>query len=448
MKHTRGSFTSQFGFLMAVAGSAVGLGNIWRFPYMMGENGGAAFLLLYLVLIILVGMPLILSEFSIGKATMKGPVGAFRKLAPKSRWSLLGYSSVITALVILGFYAVIAGWTIYFLIDALDGGFEYVTGDDVQANFTGFVNSGSKPIMYAMIFIAIVVFIVLRGVEKGIEKYNKVLMPLLFVILLVMCVYSFTMDGFVEGMKFIFQPDFSEITGATFLDALGQVFFSLSLGMGTMITYSSYSSGDENMFTSKLKVAIIDTSIAILAGIAIFPAVFTYGISPSEGPSLVFLTLPTVFAQMEYGAIFGSLFFVLLLIAAVTSAISLFEVIVVFFVEQFKKTRKKALMITVPMVVVLALLSALSQVEGSSLMVLGYNFFDFLDVLSSNYLMTLTGLAIAIFTGWYFDKKKLHSVFTSKGKYANAIFKPFFFSIRYIAPVAVALVILSRIGII
>lgn len=448
MTNNRGSFKSNFGFMMAVAGSAVGLGNIWRFPYMMGENGGAAFLILYLIMILLVGLPLILSEFIIGRSTQKGCVSAFKALKPNTKWHYIGYISVIVGFAILGFYSVIAGWTLNFVVDAVSNGFTMVSSGEVKESFEVFVNNGWQPIMYAVIFVAMVVFIVLKGIEKGIEKYNKILMPVLFVLLIVMCINSVTMDGFAEGMSFMFTPDFSEITTQTILDALGQVFFSLSIGMGVMITYSSYSTCEENMFTSKLKITAIDTMIALISGVAIFPAVFTYGISPTEGPSLVFLALPTVFAQMSFGAFFGSLFFILLLIAAITSAVSIFEMLVTFYVEKFNTSRARALMMITSGVLILAVLSALSQIEGSSIMIGQNNFFDFLDLLSSNYLLTSGGLLIAIFTGWFFGKEKLQRIFTSKGKYANRMFAPYYFAIRYIAPIAVAAVLLSRIGII
>lgn len=445
-KHKRGSFTSNFGVMMAVAGSAVGLGNIWRFPYMAGMNGGAAFLILYLVLVLLVGLPLILSEFCIGRQGKRGCVESFEKIRPGSRWNFVGYVAVIAGFTIMGFYSVIAGWTIYMLGDAIWGGFEIANYAQQQISFNGFVNNGWMPIGLSILFIGLTVGIVIRGVEKGIEKSSKILMPLLIVILIILCINSMTMSGFGEAMNFLFTPDFSKITGQTVLDALGQVFFTLSIGMGVMITYSSYVTKDDNMVKSKVIVTVIDTGVAIISGIAIFPAVFSFGINPSEGPSLVFVTLPTLFAQMPFGTFVGILFALLLFIAAITSAVSIFEMLTAVFTEKYNISRKKAVIYVASVVAFLAILSALSQIEGSSLVIFGLNIFDLLDTLSSNYLLTLGGLLIAIFTGWFFGKEKLRKVFTSNGKYSNFIFKPFLFIIRYVSPVAVAAIFLSKLG--
>lgn len=307
MKEQRGAFTSSFGTMMAVVGSAVGLGNIWRFPYLAGVNGGAAFLLLYLFLILLVGLPLILSEFVIGRATHRGAVGSFKQLAPRSRWYLVGYMGVVAGFCILGFYSVIAGWSVRFLYDSVINANAGQSYDEIAVSFNAFKNTGWQPILLSAGFLGLTAFVVFKGVEKGVERWNKILMPLLIGILVVLCVNSFTLDGFGAGMSFLFSPDFSKITANTVLDALGQVFFTLSLGMGVMITYSSYVVKPENMLRSKGIVTLIDTSIAIISGIAIFPAVFTFGISPTQGPDLIFLTLPNVFGQMAGGQYVGIL---------------------------------------------------------------------------------------------------------------------------------------------
>lgn len=447
MEKQRGAFKSNFGMIMAVAGSAVGLGNIWRFPYMAGENGGAAFLILYLALVLVVGLPLILSEFCIGRATHKGCVDSFRKLRPNTRWHWIGYIAVIAGFTILGFYSVIAGWTIHFTASAITSGFNTTSSAEVTQTFNTFVNSGWKPIMYTVLFILMTMAIVNRGVEKGIEKFNKILMPVLLVILVILCINSMTLSGFGEGMNFLFTPDFSKITVKTVLDALGQVFFTLSIGMGVMITYSSYVTKEENMVKNKGIITIIDTSIAIISGIAIFPAVFTFGISPQEGPALVFIALPTVFAQMSFGTIIGVLFFVLLFIAAITSAVSIFEMLTAVFVEKYKISRPRALIIIGSGVGILGILSALSQIQGVNLKLFGLNIFDFLDNLSSNYLLTLGGLTVAIFTGWFFNRDLLRKTFTTNGRHSKWLFKPFMFIIRYVSPVAVAAIFLSKLGI-
>lgn len=442
----RGAFTSSFGVMMAVAGSAVGLGNIWRFPFLAGQNGGAAFLILYLCLILLVGLPLILSEFSIGKATHRAAVGAFKELAPRKKWYWIGYVAIVAGFSILGFYSVIAGWTIKFLVEALQNGFAGQSSLEITDSFNSFVNTGWQPILYTGFFIACASWIVMKGVEKGIEKYNKILMPMLIGILLLLSINSMTLSGFGAGMDFLFNPDFSKITTQTVLDAMGQVFFTLSLGMGVMITYSSYVIKEENMLRSKGIVTIIDTSIAIISGIAIFPAVFTYGLEPSQGPALVFITLPNIFAQMPAGFVVGILFFMLLFIASITSVVSIMEMIAAFFIEEYHISRRKSLTYIALAVFVTSVLSALSQMEGSPLVFFGTNIFDWLDKLSSNFFMTFGAFATVIFTGWIFQKERLRKVFTSNGRYSNLIFPVFLFMIRFICPVAVAIIFLSQIG--
>lgn len=442
----RGGFQSNFGVMMAVAGSAVGLGNIWRFPFMLGQNGGGAFLILYIVLVILVGLPLVIGEFTIGRATHRGVVGAFKKLTPGKPWVGIGYLSIVTGFTILGFYSVIAGWTARFFVEAVMGNFEGSSATQISASFDSFVQSGWQPILYALGFIGLCLYIVARGVEKGIEKFNKILMPSLLVLLILLALNSIRLDGFSEGMNFLFNPDFSKITSKTILDALGQVFFTLSVGMGVMITYSSYVTKQDNLPRSKAMITVIDTSIAIIAGIAIFPAVFTYGIAPSEGPSLVFLTLPNVFAQIPGGYFIAIAFFAMLTIAAITSAMSIMEMMTAYLIEEFRIKRLRAISYISLGVFVLATLSALSQVDSINIRIFGLNVFDFLDTLSSNYLLTIGGFFTAVFVGWAFDKHLLKKTFTSGGRYAKALYLPFRFIIRYIVPVAVAIIFLSKIG--
>ena len=448
MKEQRGAFSSNFGTMMAVVGSAVGLGNVWRFPYLAGVNGGAAFLLLYLFLILLVGLPLILSEFVIGRATHRGAVGSFKQLAPRSKWYLVGYMGVVAGFCILGFYSVISGWSVRFLYDSIINANVGLSHDEIAASFNAFKNTGWQPILLSAGFLALTAFVVLKGVEKGVERWNKILMPLLIFILLLLCINSFTLDGFGAGMSFLFKPDFSKITANTVLDALGQVFFTLSLGMGVMITYSSYVVKPENMLRSKGIVTMIDTSIAIISGIAIFPAVFTFGISPTQGPDLIFLTLPNVFGQMAGGQYVGILFFLLITIAALTSMVSIFEMMTNYMMEELKMTRRRAVLWLLITLCLVAALCAQSQVEGSRLMIGDYNVFDFLDMLSSNYLMTIGGLLIVIFAGWHISEKRLRKVFTTNGMYNNRIFPVFRFVIRYVSPIAVAIIFLSKIGLI
>lgn len=434
--------------MMAVVGSAVGLGNIWRFPYLAGMNGGAAFLLLYLFLILIAGLPLILSEFILGRATHRGAVGSFKQLAPKSKWYLVGYLGVIAGFAILGFYSVIAGWSIRFLYDSFLNANMGLSVDEIESSFVAFRNTGWKPIGLSAIFLCLTAYVVFKGVEKGVEKWNKVLMPTLIGILLLLSAYSFTLDGFRDGMAFLFKPDFTKITASTVLDALGQVFFTLSLGMGVMITYSSYVVKEENMLKSKGIITLIDTSIAVISGIAIFPAVFTFGISPTQGPELIFITLPNVFGQMVGGQYISILFFLLITIAALTSMVSIFEMMTNYMMEELKMRRTNAVIWLFCTLLFVSSMCALSQVEGSTLRIGPYDVFDFLDLLSSNFLMTIGGFLIVVFTGWRLSQKRLWKTFTSNGKYSVRYYKLFRFMVRYVAPVAVAVIFLSRIGLI
>ena len=297
----RGSFASRFGTIAAVGGSVIGLGNIWRFPYVAGENGGAAFILIYLTISFLISIPIMLSEFSLGRSTKRNSMRAFSKLAPGTKWKWVGYMGILCAFIILSFYCVIAGWSLEFLKESVLNRFHDRTPEQVAAAFDGFVASGWRPIAWTLVFIAASAFIVYSGIEKGIERYNKILMPMLFLLLFGMALNALTLDGARQGIDFLLKPDFSKITGTTVLEALGQSFFSMSLGMGCMITYGSYLRKNENMFRIGAMVSLSDITVAVLSGLAIFPAVFSFGISPTSGPELVFLTLPNVFARMSGG---------------------------------------------------------------------------------------------------------------------------------------------------
>ena len=342
----RGSFASRFGTIAAVGGSVIGLGNIWRFPYVAGENGGAAFILIYLTISFLISIPIMLSEFCLGRSTKRNSMRAFSKLAPGTKWKWVGYMGILCAFIILSFYCVIAGWSLEFLKESMLNRFHDRTPEQVAAAFNGFVASGWRPIAWTLVFIAASAFIVYSGIEKGIERYNKILMPMLFLLLLGMALNALTLDGARQGIDFLLKPDFSKITGATVLEALGQSFFSMSLGMGCMITYGSYLRKNENMFRIGAMVSLSDITVAVLSGLAIFPAVFSFGISPTSGPELVFLTLPNVFAQMSGGYVISVVFFVLLFLAAITSSVSLLEVIIAYLSEEMRITRSKAIVCT------------------------------------------------------------------------------------------------------
>ncbi len=443
---SRGSFGSKFGIIAATAGSAIGLGNIWRFPYVAGENGGAAFLIVYLLFILAIGIPVMLSEFTIGRNARRNPFGAFKKLSPGRPWWLVGVMGIVAAFTILAFYSVVAGWTMEYLYSSLLDKFAGKSTTEIEHAFEGFVASGARPIMWLLIFIVLSALIVVAGIEKGIEKYTKLLMPVLLVIIIILCVRAVTLEGAGEGLAFLFKPDFSKLTASTILEALGQAFFSLSIGMGTLITYGSYIQKRDNLGSTALSVATADTLIAILAGVAIFPAVFAFGISPNSGPELVFITLPNIFEQMPAGYYFSILFFTLLVVAAVTSSISILEVVVAYFVEELKISRKVATILAASGAAMLGILCSLSQGVMPELQLFGKNLFDLLDFTSSNILLPLGGFFIVLFAAWFFGKKKLFGELSSQGHYSCWYYKLYLFIVRFVAPVAIALVFLNGMG--
>jgi NSS family neurotransmitter:Na+ symporter len=430
----RDNFSSKFGVIAAAAGSAVGLGNIWRFPYVAGENGGGAFLLLYLGFILAIGVPVMLSELLIGRKAQLNIFGAFRKLDPGSYWPLVGMMGVGAAFMILSFYAVVSGWTLEYMLYAIGNKFSGQSPERIQAIFHELTDASWRPVVFMLIFMAISAFIVRSGVQKGIERYTKILMPLLLVILLGLIVKSLSLEGASAGLKFLFSPDFSKINTTTVLEALGQAFFSLSLGMGVMATYGSYIKKSESLGQTAISVSIADTLIAILAGVAIFPAVFAFGLEPGQGPGLVFITLPGIFNQMIGGYYFAILFFFLLVIAALTSSISLLEVVVAYFVEELKIKRNKATWLVAGIMSLLGIVCAVNP-----------DMFDFFDRTSSNILLPLGGLLIVIFVGWFLGKKVVRQELEADGKVAF-YFKIFIPVIRVLAPIAIALVFLNGLG--
>lgn len=444
----RDTFGSKFGVIAATAGSAVGLGNIWRFPYIAGENGGGAFLLIYLGFILLIGLPVMLSELSIGRATQRNPFGAFRILKPKAKWFWIGIMGIAAAFMINAFYSVVAGWTLEYLFKAIGNSFAGKDSKQISELFTSFQDTTWRPLLWTVIFIVISGSVVLAGVEKGIEKYTKILMPLLVILIIILDIRAITLPNAAEGLSFLFKPDFSKINSSAILEALGQAFFSLSIGMGTLITYGSYINKKENLFSTAVSVSIADTLIAILAGVAIFPAVFAFGISPAAGPDLVFLTLPNIFSQMTGGYIFGLMFFFLLVVAALTSTISILEVVVAYFTEELKIERKKATILASVGIGVLGVLCSLSLYELPQLAIVGTNLFGVLEYVSSNVFLPLGGLLIVVFVGWFFGRDLLKTELSVNGKYKIRFFPLFIFIVRYVAPLAIALVFLNGLGLI
>ncbi|WP_026894898.1 sodium-dependent transporter [Clostridiisalibacter paucivorans] len=445
-KGQRDGFGSKLGIIAAAAGSAIGLGNIWRFPYLTGENGGAAFLFVYLICIIAVGLPVMLAEFVVGRRSQRNAIGAFKKLVPGTPWVLAGWLGVAAAFIILSFYGVIAGWTLDYILKSLTNGFAGKSPVELEQMFTTLISNPVKPVVFQLIFMALTAGIVLTGVSDGIEKFAKVLMPMLLVIIIILDIRAVTLNGASQGLSFLFSPDFSKIKPDMVLAALGQAFFSMSLGMGIMITYGSYIGKKENLGTTALSVSIADTLIALLAGIAIFPAVFAFGIDPNSGPGLVFITLPNVFNQMAGGQIFGILFFMLLAVAALTSTMSLMEVVVAYVTEEFNMSRKKTTILIASLISLLGVFASLSNGTISHIDFFGYNLFDFLDFVTSSFFLTIGAFIISIFVGWFMDKNAIRDEITNGGTLKVAYMGAFNVLIKIVAPIGIALVFLKGIG--
>lgn len=441
--HTgRDSFGSSFGILVALAGSAVGLGNLWRFPYLVGENGGAAFILIYLAFVFLIGMPIMLSEFVVGRRSQSSARGAYQKLAPDGKWGFAGSLAIVCCILILSFYSVVGGWGIEYLFKAFR--FDFTKGDQaaLSSMFSTFASSSWQPLICHTLFLLASGIIVILGVKNGIEKFSKVMMPVLFVIMIGIAIRSLTLPGARAGIEYLFKPDWSAVTADTFLDALGQAFFSLSLGSGMVITYGSYVSRKENIVSLSAKTAIADTLFAMIAGCAIMPAVFAFGISPGEGPGLVFITLPHIFSQLPFGGVIAILFFVALLLAALTSSISLLEVIVAFSIEEFKMKRRTAVMLTLVVLWVLGCLCSLSQGVLSDWKIFGKTVFDLFDFVSANVLMLAGGLLVVIFAGWKLGRTIIHDELSNSGALKIPVWfvDTLSFLIRFLAPVAIIVI--------
>ena len=443
VKKKRDGFGSKLGIIAAAAGSAIGLGNIYRFPCEVGENGGAAFLLFYLIVVNLLGLPVMLSELVIGRRSQSNSVGAFHKLAPNTKWPIVGYIGVLCGFLIFAFYSTVSGWTLEYIVKSVTNSFHGKDLATIESEFAAFHNMGWRNVMWQGIFIFLTGFVVFRGVQNGIEKTAKVLMPLLLGILIILGIRSMTLPGAKEGLSFLFRPDFSKITGKVMVEALGQGFFSLSLGMGVLITYGSYVKKEDNLTSTAFSVVIADTAIAILAGLVIFPAAFSFGVKPEAGMGLVFNTLPMLFNQITGGYWFCLIFFVLLAIAALTSTISLLEVLVAYLSEEMHLKRTWATVIACAGTMVLGVFASLSLMSETPFAVAGHTVFDIMDFLSSNILLPIGGVLIVIFVGWRLGKQKFFEEVTNEGALKAPLKRIIFFIIRYLAPVAIAIVFIS-----
>lgn len=436
IKSGRGNWTGNLGFILAAAGSAIGLGNIWKFPYITGDYGGGAFVLVYLICVVIVGLPLMIAELMIGRHSQKNPVGAFRKLHyPKTPWQLTGWLGVASGFLILSFYSVVAGWALAYIFKSIVG--FSGTPQHIQSEFVTLVTHPSASIWWHTVFMALTIAIVIGGVQKGIERWSKILMPALFIILLILMLYGlFFTHGGLQALAFLFKPDFHKLTAEAMLSALGHAFFTLSLGMGAMLTYGSYMKKNESIVRDAITVSVLDTVIALMAGVAIFSLVFHYGMQPGQSVGLIFKTLPVLFAQT--GPLISVPFFILLTFAALTSAISLLEVVVSYFIDEKNWSRVKATLLLGGAIYLTGILSAVSMwtisFRGKQ-----QGFLDIFDFITTNYMLPVGGLLTCLFTAWVMKEADKMEEFGSRG----FLYKGLIFFLRYITPIAVLMVLLN-----
>ena len=447
----RGSFGSKIGIILATAGSAVGLGNVWRFPYMTGENGGAAFILVYILFIFLLGLPGMVNEFIIGRHSASNAARAYHKMSRGRPWRGVGLLGILCSTIILGFYSVVAGWCLQYLYASIAG---QLSGDAdyVRSYFQEFSSSLLRPILWSVGFVLLTHLVIIRGVKKGIERISKLLMPTLFVLLIILVIASCMLPGAMVGVEFLFKPDFSKITPDVILAALGQSFFSLSLGTACLCTYASYFGRKTNLLKSAVQISVIDTIIAILAGLKIFPAAFSVGVSPDSGPSLVFITLPNVFQQAFAGMplvgyVISILFYALLAVAALTSTISMHEIGTAYFHEELNRPRTQAAWIVTLGACMIGVLSSLSC-GAYDLQLLGMSLMDFFDCITAQYMMPIGALLTSLYIGWGARTAVVNREFTNCGTVYRRIFPVYLFMVRFICPILIAIVFLNQLGVI
>lgn len=445
--NSRAVFATRFGAIAATVGSAVGLGNIWRFPYEAGVHGGGAFMLCYMVFLFVICVPVLCAEFCIGRATRSNIFGAYRKIAPGKKWHFMGYVGIVASLMILSFYSVVAGWTIEYCISSLTGALDFSNAETGHGQFMA-LTTGWRPMLWTVIFLICNTLILMGGVTKGIERASNILMPLLFVLLIAFCINSFTLPGFKDGVQFLFHPDFSKLTGSVMLGALGQAFFSLSLGLGCMMTYASYFNSETRLGRTAVTTAVLDAGVAILSGIIIFPAVFSFGMSPAAGPTLVFEVLPQIFMQLPGGAIWSTLFFLLLFMASLTSTVSMSEISISFFCEEKSMSRKKATILSSLISLGGGVLCALSFGPLSDFKIFGMTIFNLFDYVSSNICLPAGGFVCSVIAGWWLKKKFLSDEFTDHGRHPFRWLGLLVFCLRWVCPVAIFIIFLNTIGVI
>ncbi len=444
----RVGFATRLGAIAAAVGSAVGLGNIWRFPFEAGQNGGGAFILVYIGCILVMGIPVILSEFVIGRSTHSNMKSALKRLSPGKKYYLFSYVCIAGSFVVIGFYSVVCGWIIEYLYQAALGGLSGHTPQEYSDMFSSLVANPWRCVGWTVLFLCVNFVVMSRGIEKGIERVSSIMMPLLFLILLVFCVNSLLLPGASKGLDFLFYPDFSELTIRGVLDAFGQAFLSLSIGISCLVTYSSYFKDDTSLTKDAVTVAVLDTLVAILSGVMIFPAVFSFGVEPTAGPRLIFEVLPGIFQQMTGGYVWALLFFLLVFFASLTSTISLSEIPITFMIEEHKMTRRIAIAWTALLTFTLAVLAALSFNVLDDVTIFGKNIFDAMDYAASNIFMLLGGLFTAVYVGWILDRKVVHEQLTNGGRLKAPMEPCLIFCLRYVAPVSIFFIFLYLTGII
>ena len=452
----RDKFKSKIGVILATAGAAVGLGNIWRFPVETGQNGGAAYIIIYICFILLVGIPVMLAEFVLGRHTYSNPIAAFRHLAPHTQWVWVGRLGVFSGLLILSYYSVVAGWTVEYSYLAITNAFDGGTPQDYKDVYLSFVSEPILPIIYLVLILLATHFVIVRGIRKGIEKFSMIMMPMLLVMLLVLVVCSVTLSGAGEGLEYLLKPDFSKITNKTVINAMGQSFFSLSLGLGALCTYASYFDENTRLVKSAFTIGLLDTCVAILSGFIIFPSMFHVGhhVNSSDiGPSLLFVTLPNVFHEAFdgiplLGYLFPVVFYLLLVVASITSTISMLEIVVTYISEEYKVRRSRASLFVTFISVVIAVFCSLSFGVLKDFTILGMTIFELLDKMVSNLFLPIGGMFFSIFVGWKMKKQLVVAELTNHGNLSMRFVDVIIFILRYIAPIAIILIIFNQLDII
>lgn len=442
----RAQFATRLGVIAASVGSAVGLGNIWRFPYEAGIHGGGAFISIYILCVLVLGIPVIIAEFIIGRSTHKNSNGAIKQLAPGSKFRYFSYIGIIASTMILSFYSVVAGWIVEYLFQSILGNLNGHNTQEYSEMFNSLAGSPWRSLLWTYLFLVVNFLILRKGIQKGIEKISNILMPILFLLLIIFCINSLLLPKAGEGLKFMFMPDFSQISPSMIVGAMGQAFFSLSLGLTCLLTYASYFSNKTPLVKSATIIAVLDTCVAILAGAIIFPAVFSFGAEPTAGPKLVFEVLPNIFQQMPGGYFWSLAFFMLLFFASITSTISMSEIFITFCTEEHKMSRKKATWMNTIIAMVFGSFCALSFNTLSDFTIFGKTIFDLFDYVSSNILLPAGGFILAIFVGWKMDKKIVKEQLTNGGTLKVRTMKPIIFCIKYVAPAAILLIFLYVIG--